>query len=134
MSSEEKLRIELEQATVKTESLKNKLNEIYESKLKENSEKFKALNGQLNAKTEEIIMMIHAKQRKLLDQVKSLTKLDDELDFIHLYEMNSKPKITADLIGKLETNKADTYKSSAPKENLKTKEVFYFFIYIFNDI
>lgn len=62
----------LELSIIEAEKLNKELKSVYENRVKENSEIFKALNTQLNAKTEEIIVPINLNQRKLLNQIKEI--------------------------------------------------------------
>ena len=60
----------LELSIAQAEKLNKELKTTYESRVKEKTENFKALNTQLNAKTEEIIIPLNLNQRKLLKKWK----------------------------------------------------------------
>ena len=69
--SSNKIKDDCEKAINQIESTKTHLKTVKENKAKQNGEHFKVLNGEINAKSEEIIKSIHSNQRKLLDQIKN---------------------------------------------------------------
>jgi len=67
----EKFKDDLGKSINQIESTKTDLLKITDNLTKQSGESLKSLNGEINAKSEEIIKSIHSNQRKLLDQIKN---------------------------------------------------------------